>query len=316
MVTDLQLICPECRDRLKAGQDSLCCPKDHVFTVNKGIHDLLPKRPSDIVNDDAAYHNAQKETCIEQHQTDTLRNLFFRRRIADFIAKRCTSDSNVLEIGGGVGFDLKIFLENNSAFGRYVFSDISSGILSYVYENIYDDRVFYCCIDGHNIPFEKKQFDFVYMIAALHHFPDVHKALEEVVRVTKDNGFIVFGIEPNSRLLRFLFRIKGPLVKLLPKKSHSPADECAGGFTIGDFKDFGRIYNLELVNLEPVWIMNGFVHYELEFLYRLLRLKKRIRLPAFAKKAFICLDKFLYKVPGARHLCWNYTVIYRKNGKK
>lgn len=102
-------------------------------------------------------------------------------------------------------------------------------------------------------------------------------------------------------------------MKVLPKRSHSAADEKARGFTIEDFKNLEKVYNLKLVRLEPVWFFCGFTHYGLEFLYRLFRFKKRIRLPIFVEKIFIYLDRSLCIIPGIKNLCWNYTVIYQKN---
>jgi ubiquinone/menaquinone biosynthesis C-methylase UbiE len=309
---DLKLICPECQNNLTADVNRLYCSNNHIFYIDNGRYNLLPKSMNETTKKDAIYHETQKETSTEEHQIDTLRNMFFRKKLVEFISDRSIERSNILEIGGGVGFDLQSFLENNVVFGNYVFSEISDGILSYVYKGINNDRVSYCCIDSHNIPFGKNQFDFVYMIAALHHFQDTHKALKEIVRVTKEKGFIVFGIEPNRLLLKFIFKIKQPLVKILPKKNHSPADEKTKGFSIKDFRRLEEIYNLKLMKLEPVWLFCGFIHYGLEFLYRLFRLKKRIKLPFSLEKIFICLDRLLYIIPGIKNLCWNYTVIYQK----
>lgn len=310
---DLELVCPECKNDLVNNNSKLSCSNNHAFYVKNGVFNLLPESLDKITGNDALYHADQKETWVEQNQIDTLRNLFFHKRIIRFISEKSNKKNNILEIGGGVGFDLELFLSSNVAFNRYVFSEISNEILSYVSKRINNNMITYCCIDAHSIPFKKEQFDFVYVIAAFHHFPELHKALKEIVRVTKENGFIVFGIEPNKRWVQFVSGMKGISRKILPKKSHSPSDEQAEGFTSGDFKKFGIIYNLNLIKLEPVWFFCGFIQYGLEFLYRVFRLKKRIRLPFFFEKIFIYLDKYMFIIPGMKNLCWHYTAIYQKN---
>lgn len=309
---DLELICPECKNDLISSGSKLSCSINHEFYVKNGILNLLPESLDKITCNDAQYHADQKETWVEQNQIDTLRNLFFHKRVIRFISEKSNEKSNILEIGGGAGFDLELFLNNNAVFCNYIFSEISENILSYVYKRINNNKITYCCIDGQNIPFKKDQFDFVYMIAALHHFPDIHKALKEIIRVTRENGFIVFGIEPNNRWFQFVPGAKRILKGILPQKSHSPADEQTLGFSSKDFKEIAVRYNIKLVKLESVWFLCGFIQYGLEFLYRIFRLKKRVRLPFFLEKIFIYSDRLLSCIPGIKNMCWHYTVIYQK----
>ncbi|MBN1384726.1 MAG: class I SAM-dependent methyltransferase [Elusimicrobia bacterium] len=310
---DLELICPECKSGLISNNTQLSCSNNHTFYIKNGVFNLLPKSLDEVTCNDAYYHAAQKETWVEQNQIDAQRNLFFHKRIVKFISTRSNEKSNILEIGGGVGFDLELFLNTKVAFSNYIFSEISNEMLSYVSERINNNIITYCCIDAKNIPFKKNQFDFVYMIAAFHHFTDTHKALEEMIRITRNGGYILFGIEPNKRWFRLVSVMKGFFRKILPQKRHSPADEKTEGFTANDFKEMGESWGLKLIKLESVWFFCGFIHYGLEFLYRMFHLKKRVRLPLFLEKIFIYLDKCLFIFPGIKNLCWHYTAIYQKN---
>lgn len=312
---DFKLICPECKSDLIVDISKLHCSNNHVYIYNNGIYNFLPQSINEVITKDASYHEDQMKTWIEQNQIDTLRNLFFHRKILEFISMKSTEKSNILEIGGGVGFDLEMILKSNISFRKYVFSDISEPMLSYVSKKLDSNLVKYCAIDGHNIPFEKNQFDIVCMIATVHHFHDINTALKEIIRVTKPDGFIILGIEPNRSWLQLISKIKRHLIKILPEKKSSPADEEAEGFFIKDFKTIEKAYSLKLIQFEPIWFFCGFVHYGLEFVYRAFRLRNRIRLPFFIEKIFINIDNLLLHVPFISNLYWHYTVIYQKGAR-
>lgn len=311
-MNNLKLICPDCSGTLITDNNKLHCINNHSFFIENGIFNLLPHPINDLTKGDASYHESQKEGWVELNQINALRCLFFHKKIVEFISQMSSKESSILEIGSGVGFDLELLLADKPSFKNYVFSEISEEILSYVSKKINNNTITYFCIDGDNIPFEKEQFDILYMVAALHHFSDTSRALEEIIRVTKKNGLIILGIEPNKHLFFIISKIGKNLSKILPGKKHSPADENMEGFSAECFKKIEKDYNLYLLKLEPVWFFCGFIHYGLEFLYRLLRLKKRIRLPFFFERLMLYLDRFIFYIPVMREFCWHYTVIYQK----
>ncbi|MBW4697556.1 MAG: methyltransferase domain-containing protein [Aphanocapsa lilacina HA4352-LM1] len=268
---------------------------------------------AEVVKGDALYHDSVKEQWIDLNQIDTPRNLHCHGQVLDFIENVLRGDSNVLELGGGVGFDLESLLKRQLPFSYYLFSEISDGLLVRASQRVADQRVFYCAIDATCLPLRDSQFDVVYMIAALHHLPDLDKSLTEMCRVVRDGGNIIFGIEPNKRMIALLNTLKVWASRLLPKKAgHSPADEEAEGFSISDFRAIAKNYGLQIVRIEPVWFLCGFVHYGLEFLYLTLRLKRRLQLPGTLERAILLADDFLLRIPGLEWFCWHYTVAYQK----
>jgi len=62
----------------------------------------------------------------------------------------------------------------------------------------------------------------------------------------------------------------------------------------------------------PVWFLLGFLHYGLEFLYRVLRLEKRLVIPICFEKMLIGIDEVIFKLPFCKRFAWNYTVVFRK----
>ncbi|MDP2632344.1 MAG: methyltransferase domain-containing protein [Candidatus Curtissbacteria bacterium] len=52
------------------------------------------------------------------------------------------------------------------------------------------------CADAENLPFADNSLPFVFAFETLHHFPDPRKTLEEMKRVTANNGYVFFSEEP------------------------------------------------------------------------------------------------------------------------
>jgi SAM-dependent methyltransferase len=311
-MNEFALICPECRQPMTDRDGALACSGGHDFAIRGRVHCVLPRVLSETLVGDAVYHASLKEQWIELAQMNTRRNLVYHRQVAEFIAGRATAESNVLELGGGAGFDLELFLNTGPSFGRYVFSEISEEQVAYVSTKVADPRVRFFTIDASRLPFADGQFDFIYMVGALHHLPDPEAAVGEMARAARPGAFLIYAIEPNRRLFVLLKRVVARTRRLMPRKAHSPADEEAEGFLIGDLEGIAVRQRLTLVRLEPVWLFAGVVHYGLEFIYRAFRLRKRIRLPGPVESSIIALDRLLLRLPGMRHVSWHYTVIYRK----
>lgn len=206
---------------------------------------------------------------------------------------------------------MKLFLQVIRDFQVYVFSEVSLEIVAVAeLEATGDDIV--CTLDAQRIPFADYQFDCVFMVAAFHHLPDMNKALSEIARVTKSGGFIAFGIEPNRWWLALLKRSRRLLRAMIPEKTHSAADEEALGLGRTDFEKLANRHNLKILYLEPVWLLCGYLHYGLEFLHRVLRLKKRLKLPVVLEHLVVLIDKILLTIPGISRFSWHNSVVYQK----
>jgi ubiquinone/menaquinone biosynthesis C-methylase UbiE len=267
---------------------------------------------SALTAEEGRYHAEQKETWIEQNQIGAVRNLDAHRSFLRLIADQCNRSSRILEIGGGVGFDMKLFLQMIRDFQVYVFSEVSLELIAFAELEATADNIVFCTLDAQRIPFADNQFDCVFMVAAFHHLPDMNQALSEVARVTKSGGFIAFGIEPNRWWLTLLRRSRWLLRAILPRKTHSAADEEAVGLARADFEDLRNKHNLQIIRLEPVWFLCGYLHYGLEVLHRVLRLKKRLQLPAVVERLFVAADKILLAVPGIKRFSWHNSVLFQK----
>jgi len=320
-MTEIRFICPDCEHELERDGGGLRCAQGHTFAATSdGILDLLPHVVPDSLRSEAAYHGSLAGEWIALNQLDAPRNQFYHQAIIDFIAARATEASNVLEIGGGPGFDLRSFLASGTPFEHYVFSETSVGLTAHALRESAQvaaargvrAKVIFCTIEVEHIPLASAQFDFAFLIAVLHRVPHPEQALSELARVTAPGGHVLLGIEPN-RFWAKATAVAGRLVRrVLLTRPHSQVDEAGNGFTVAQLEEIGSRCGLSLVGLSPVWLICGFVHHGLELLYRLLRLKRRIVLPPQLEQAIVRLDEALLRFPGTRRLAWHYTAMFRK----
>lgn len=97
----------------------------------------------------------------------------------NFLAEKIESrfsNPSVLIIGGGT-------------LGDGVENILRPGIDVLETDVYYSERVDVIC-DGHNLPFEKNEFDLVVAQAVLEHVLEPHKVVSEMHRVTSNDGFV------------------------------------------------------------------------------------------------------------------------------
>lgn len=104
---------------------------------------------------------------------------------------------NVLEVAAGSGRDSEIIASRLGSAGKLFLQDISTGMLGKARERMNNSNVpvSYALANASSLPYPSKSFDCVYSFGGLGEFPDVRKALQEMVRVCKPGGKIVVGDE-------------------------------------------------------------------------------------------------------------------------
>lgn len=95
---------------------------------------------------------------------------------------------NVLEVGGGEGFHVPYV---KHYFERYHLTDISIRDLSKNAENLeLNNKLTSSSMDAEHLAFKEECFDRIIFMCVLHHLNDPYKALQESLRVIKNNGLI------------------------------------------------------------------------------------------------------------------------------
>lgn len=286
-----------------------------TYEPNPHIMIAWPEQMSELAREEAAHHDHDDEDPAEVHQLHSWRNRFYHRRIWKLL-KKIPVGGRLLEIGAGSGFDA----EHLAGDYQLTLTDVSPETLNRLYqrmqakESSVQESISYIAADGEALPFADKTFDGVYMVATFHHFPAPAKALDECRRVLKPGGRLVIGIEPNVLYFRPLKWVQKALYRITHTDPHhiSKADAEMEGFSAGQFQLLLRRDQWEEVSIKPVWLLAGWLHYLLEFIYRTFRLKKRLRLPLPVEKAVVAIDEALFCIPGVRYLGWHWTVAGRK----
>jgi len=93
----------------------------------------------------------------------------------------------VLEIGAGVGTDLRQFAKSGA---RVIGTDLTLNSVKITKKGfeLFNLKGLFGIADAEDLPFEDKSFDLVYSCGVLHHTVNTQKAIDEVYRVLKPKG--------------------------------------------------------------------------------------------------------------------------------
>lgn len=310
MISLVTLVCPVCRGELTYSQTDYRCAKcNEIYEIKENIPVLLPSSLDEFSLEEANYHNDFDEDPIEVHQLNTIRNQYYH----DLLRKDVISDHPelVLEVGGGTGQDATAI---SNAGTKLVETDISLGALirgrQLIEGNSENRNVQFVCCMLSSLPFPDQSFDTCFAIAMIHHLKDVSAGILEMGRVTKQGGRVIIGIEPNATYFKLVKRFR----KILCSLSHtdpekvSKADAEMSGFTERELRDAFVKAGFTISKIIPVWFTLGYFHYAQEFLFRVFRLKKRVRLPKLIENSLLMFDKAVFALPLTKYFCWHWII--------
>jgi ubiquinone/menaquinone biosynthesis C-methylase UbiE len=276
-----------------------------------GIFYYLPE-VSDFLKKEIDFHDLLSRDEEEIHQLNSLRNEFYHRWFKKYIYQ-LPPDSLIMEIGSGSGYDLAAILKRGY---RALACDISEASVKFVKNKLSSlknsAKAVYLVADGQNLPLPDNSIDCLYLVASLHHFEDQADLLSEALRILKNGGRLILAMEPSKFMMSFtkLFKYSK---KLRVHQGHSEADETHQGYGLKDFKNLIRENGLSKIKIKRVWLLQGFIHYGLEAIFRFFKLKKRVRLPRVIEWPLLILDEILLKIPIINLLNWHWIAVMNKN---
>lgn len=113
------------------------------------------------------------------------------KHIEDLIKKLIPKDAVILDAGAGTGESTRTILRSAQP-KRVVALDISAGMLNVAREKLPDPRVEFRKSDVRQLPFADKSFDAVVSAWAIETLPDPKAAVQECLRVIKDDGYVIY----------------------------------------------------------------------------------------------------------------------------
>ncbi len=133
-----------------------------------------------------------------------------------------SAKGKVLEIGAGTGLNLPYYNEKEVSSLVLVDQDLNRRVLE---EKIEDHSNLDIILREENVmdlPFEKEEFDTVVFTLVFCTVQDVEKGLEEIKRVLKNDGRIIFieHVLPEREPLKTTFNVATPLWKKLAGGCH------------------------------------------------------------------------------------------------
>ncbi len=308
---EVRLLCPSCRRPLVGG-NCLSCNRSHV---RDGVLVLHPPGMSAFKADEAAYHDRVTDDAAEIHQLDALRNRIPHERIFRHLHP-VAPGGWVLELAAGSGEDgaraMRLGL-------KLIDTDIAPGAVAHAAAVLADEpdasrRLLAAAVDAERVPLPDASVAGAFMTASFHHAEDPRVVLAEMRRVLVPGARFVAAVEPH-RLYFGVINILKPLLEIVLGKrtDKSVADEEHSGFWRSELVSLFIASGFSDVRIEPVWFTTGFLHYALEFGTRLLRKKKRLRVPEAVERIFLGCDRFVFALPGGQYLAWHWTASGRKD---
>ncbi|MBU1131439.1 class I SAM-dependent methyltransferase [Patescibacteria group bacterium] len=276
----------------------------------EGIFYYLPK-VTDFQKKEIEFHNKIYQDEAEVHQLNTLRNKFYHNYFKKYLYQ-LPQDSVILEIGSGSGYDLKPLIKKGY---QVIASDISEESVKSIKTAINDqssisnNKIIYLVADGQNLPLSENSVTATFMVATFHHFENQQKALAEIKRVTQKDGLIILAMEPSKFMMRFT-KLFSQSKSLRIYHGHSEADETHQGYIKSDFPSVLSPQS-SVLKLKRVWLLLGFLHYGLEAIYRIFKLKKRIKVPLIVEWTLLIIDEILLKIPVINQLNWHWIVVVK-----
>jgi len=249
----------------------------------------------------------------EAHQLNSVRNKYYHEYYKKWIY-RLPVDALILEIRVGSGVDAIPIIARGYHF---IASDISTETIR-SFKNIVESRlpgviknVIFLVADGQRLPINNEIVEATYMVASLHHFKNQGDLLSEMLRITKPGGLMIFAMEPSRFMMSFV-KLFARIKRLRIYQGHSEADETHSGYSTDDINKLCQKSGVKVLEVKRVWIIQGLLHYGLEGIFRLVRLKRRIRLPKIIELMFLRVDEVLLKIPLVNRINWHWIVVLQK----
>ncbi len=98
------------------------------------------------------------------------------------------NDITVLDLGSGTGFFTNIL---TGSYNKVIGLDISKKMLHFAKDNR-NENIYWVEGDAHKIPLKDESIDFVYSNLVMQWFNPVNIAIEEIIRVLKPGGVLIF----------------------------------------------------------------------------------------------------------------------------
>lgn len=171
----------------------------------------------------------------------------------------------------------------------------------------------FAAADAEHLPFPDRSFSASFVAASFHHFPNQQAALQEMRRVTKPGGYVIWGVEPAAWPYRTVYRVLAPVKRYIRahrmRQHNSVADDSTEGYTRRSIERLFRNADLDILDLRPVKFLSEFYDSGTRLLGRLVR--RPLRTSRAVDRGLARVDEWLSRIPGLTKIYWHFNVIGR-----
>ncbi len=306
--------CPNCHAQLPdANQATLACSHcQERYVILHGIPQFIARRFLDPFKQTEQHFHDELScaaTAAGVAARDSTFHLHFKQPMMNL-----SPGSTVLEVAGGTRADgIEIALA-----GQFVtMLDLAPQAVERARQLAQDagvrERMRFCVADSEHLPFADRSFDATFVAASFHHFPNQLAALQEMKRVTKPGGYVIWGVEPAAWPYTTVFKILGPLKRFIRRRRirafNSIADDTTSGFTKSQIKELFNRAGLQVQTIKPVKFLTEFYDSCVRMLGKLAR---RNFVPIASIDHHLSkVDALLERLPLVTKLYWHWNVISR-----
>jgi len=305
--------CPLCHSALVFGKSKIKCKKcKQEFAVKNGIPIFLPKNLKEFKKGEALFHDNHageydKSHCLNSRKVQAIHSSFLQ------YLDRMQKGAEIIEIGCGTGEDIiKIAEKGFRVFGCDISEKMVEKTKQKLKERKKEEKAEFFVADAEMLPFKANSFDASLIVAALHHLENPKKALNEIARITKPNGFVIIGSEPNSWPYYFKkikhSKIGKKIVSVFRKDYNveevSIGDKKTFGFREKELRKMAEEAGLKVIEFEYVLFLGGFL------------LVLKIELPKKMEEAILAFDRMLARVPKIKKAGWHINVLLQNKKEK
>lgn len=115
----------------------------------------------------------------------------YDKRLCEYICDCAPNGKRILEVAIGTGYPFADFLQKS---GYLVYGiDISPALVEKCYA--LNPNIQCQAGDSENLEFPDQYFELVYCFHSTWYFPDIEKAIDEMLRVTRSGGIVMFDVQ-------------------------------------------------------------------------------------------------------------------------
>ena len=166
----------------------------------------------------------------------------------------------ILDVGAGTGEFWKENLSKLPAGSSVVMTDFSDGMVDKIKQNVAGDNVSYAVADIENLNYADESFDIVMAHHVIYHAEDKQKALSELKRVVKKDGFISITSNSDKHMVN-VYELGISLDPNFPTDRiiDSFTEEIADTMLLSHYSKVQKLVNEDLLKVNNMEILINYV---------------------------------------------------------